>query len=379
MKPKIIHIMHLLLDNSSAWPLVENQIKGLDKTLFKQTICYLCGDVNHQSPLVRQGHSVINLGIPKKKLRRIHCSLIFSLKKIITDLDIDIVHCQRHKPTVYGSLSAIMAGKRTRVITTVHGRNRTRSLNRRLLNFVVLNKTSRIIAVSEAVKGDICNANWLCNPDKVVTVYNGIDADGFNSPLSKDEARSQLGLPGTDTVIFGTVGRLTKVKAHAVLLNAFKEVAAKHGKSFLVIAGTGQLDEDLHKQAQDLGIGGRVIFLGQRQDIAVVLRAFDFFVLPSLSEGHPLVLLEAMAAGLPLIATNVGGIPEILCDPHPAKLINPGSVTDLYEAMNDIYNMDDQERIEAGKALRERVMEKFTLENMVSSMTALYQQVYRKR
>ncbi len=371
---KKFHIMHLLLDNSFQWPLAENLIKGMDPNKFKQSVCYLCGDKNQRSSLKDAGFSVINLGYTKTQLRRLNIRLLWHLKKEMEDHEIDIIHCQRHKPTVYGTLASIFAKKCPKIITTVHGRNRTRSINRKLLNCLVLNRVSKIIAVSDAVKDDICRSNWLMKSHKVKTVYNGIDSDLFNSNLSKQEARENLGLPES-TFIFGTAGRLTKVKAHNLLLDAFAVIYKDNNQCSLVIAGEGSLRANLELQSEKLGIKDNVFFLGQRKDIPEVLRALDAFVLPSLSEGHPLVLLEAMAAGLPVIASNVGGIPEILYEPNSARLISPNSVDDLINAMIVLYSEGVSQHELIGRELKTRVNERFTVGQMVTATSKLYNEI----
>ncbi len=368
------HIMHVLLDNSFQWPLAENLIKGIDQNRFKQSVCYLCGDKNQRSSLNNAGISVINLGYAKKQLRRLNIGLLRQLKKEIEDHDVDIVHSQRHKPTVYGALASIFAQRKVRVMTTVHGRNRTRSINRKLLNFFVLNRASKIIAVSNAVKDDIHRSNWLLQPNKIKTIYNGIDHHLFNSGISKQDARKNLGLPES-AFIFGTAGRLTKVKAQNVLLDAFAAFYRDHGQCNLVIAGEGSLREELELQSATLGIKEAVHFLGQRSDIPEVLRALDVFVLPSLSEGHPLALLEAMAAGLPLIASHVGGIPEILYEPHSARLISPNNVNDLINAMTILYSESESRGELIGNELKARVNERFTIGQMVAATSRLYSEI----
>ena len=124
--------------------------------------------------------------------------------------------------------------------------------------------------------------------------------------------------------------------------------------------------------AAELGIQESVLFLGHRHDIPEVLRAYDVFVLPSVAEGLPGALLEAMATGLPVIASRVGGVPEILNTPELGTMVAPRSVDDLASAMKVLYKMAEEKRDEVGKALRERVLEEFSKEKMISAITAEY-------
>lgn len=366
-------ILHLLPDKNRRFLLFENLVTGLDKQTFSQVICYLSGDDDQRILTEKWGYKVIDLGIPKKKLKRFRPLLVFQLVRIVRKQDIDIIHCQRHKCTVYGTLVAWIAGKRVKVITTVHGLNRTRTLGRKFLNRVLFNRISRIIAVSKAVRSDILETNRVSSPDKVITVYNGIDAEQFGaSSTIQQEVRSRLDLVDKEAFVFGTVGRLTKVKGQAVLLKAFARVCQQYPRSCLVLAGKGPLEIELRNLAAKLNIEKHVIFLGHRKDIPDVLRAYDVFVLPSFSEGLCLALLEAMASGIPVIASRVGGIPEILNGPGLGMMVPPSSVEELAFAMERFCGMDQVKRDEIGKALRDRVLDEFTKEKMISAMSKEY-------
>ena len=376
-----VKILHLLsYKKISPFPynkirplsLFENLVTGFDEQVFSQMICFLSGD-RKQSSLEKWGYPVINLGIPKNKLKKFRPSVVFKIAEIIKKHDVDIVHCQRHKPTVYGTLAAWVADKKVKVLTTVHGRNRTRTLSRKITNYVLFKRISRIISVSNAVRDDILKTNWNLSPDKVVTVYNGIDTDKFSDSIStRQEARTHLGLAIKDAFVFGTVGRLKKVKGQAVLFRAFARVCRKYPDSWLVLAGEGPLETELRSLAMELDIHKRVVFLGFRRDIPEVLHAYDVFVLPSISEGFGLALVEAMATGIPVIASRVGGVPEILNHRYSELLVAPSSLKELTLAMERLRVMSHEKRNELGKALRNRVASEFTKEKMTSAMAKEY-------
>jgi glycosyltransferase involved in cell wall biosynthesis len=216
-------------------------------------------------------------------------------------------------------------------------------------------------------------------PDKVITIYNGIDVQSYNDcSLSPEEARIRLGLPDKEVFVYGTVGRLAETKGQRILLEAFVRVYEKYPKSWLILAGKGRLEYELHSLAVELNIHERVLFLGYRTDVPVVLRACDVFVLPSIAEGLPGALLEAMATGVPVIASRVGGVPEILNSPDAGTMVSPSSVDELANAMERLYNMDEVERNAIGEILRERVLAEFTKEKMISAMTREYCAVMKK-
>jgi glycosyltransferase involved in cell wall biosynthesis len=363
-----IKILHVLSDKDKRVRPLENLVSGLDGNIFSQLICYLRGEDEKNTMFETWGHDVISLHISKKNLRRFQPSIVFQLARIMKEKGIDIVHCQRHKPTVYGALAAYMTNKNLKVISHVRGLNRTRSFKRKLLNGIVFRRISRIIAVSNAVRDDIVRTNLISNPDKVVTIYNGIDVKAFmDSDLTREEAQTQLGLSDRDAFVYGTVGRLAETKGQEVLLKAFARVYEKYPKSWLIITGKGRLDSELRGLSAELNIDERVVFLGYRTDIPEVLKALDVFVLPSIAEGLPGALLEAMATSIPVIASRVGGVPEILNDPSLGIMLSPSSTNELASAMERLRSMDEIRRNMMGEALRKRVLEEFTKEKMISS------------
>ncbi len=368
-----IKILHVLSDQDKRLRPLENLVSGLDRNIFSQVICYLRGDDDKHTKFEAWGHDVISLNISKKKLRRFQPSMVFQLARIIKEQGIDIVHCQRHKPTVYGALAAHITGKNLKVISHVRGLNRTRSFKRKLLNGILFRRISRIIAVSNAVRDDIVKTNLMSFPDKVVTIYNGIGVEPYTDcSLTREQARIRLGLPEKDAFVYGTVGRLVETKGQESLLRAFARVCERYPKSWLIITGKGRLESELRALSAKLNIHERVVFLGYRTDIPEVLKAYDVFVLPSIAEGLPGALLEAMATGIPVIASRVGGVPEILEDPSLGIMVSPSSTDELASAMERLRSMDEMRRNMMGVALRERVLEKFTKEKMISAMSREY-------
>jgi glycosyltransferase involved in cell wall biosynthesis len=368
-----IKILHVLSDQDKRLRPLENLVSGLDRNIFSQVICYLTGDDDKHTMFEAWGHDVISLDIAKEKLRRFRPSVVFQLARIIEEEEIDIVHCQFHKPTVYGALAAYITGKNLKIISHVRALNRTRSFQRKLLNGILFRRISRIIAVSNAVRDDIVRTNFMSSPDKVVTIYNGIDVQAFmDSCPTREEARTQLGLTDKDAFVYGTVGRLVETKGQEVLLKAFARIYKKYPKSWLIITGEGRLESELRALSAELNIHERVLFLGYSSEVPKVLKAYDVFVLPSIAEGLPGALLEAMATGIPVIASRVGGVPEILNDPSLGIVVSSASVDELASAMERLCGMDEKIRNMIGEALRERVLEEFTKEKMISAISREY-------
>ena len=368
-----VKILHILSEKHKRVVPMEHIVPGLDGKVFSQVICYLRGEKGKHSKLESLGHEVINLDIAKEKLRGFQPAVVFQIARIMKEYEIDIVHCQRHKPTVYGTLAAYIVGGRVKVISHVRQLHRTRNGKRKLLNWALFKRISRIIAVSDAVRDDILRNNWISSPRKVVTVHNGIDAKLFiDCNLTREDARIRLGLPEKNGFVYGTVGRLEEAKGPKDFLQAFSRVCQKYPDVWFVLAGKGELESELRALAVELDVNERVVFLGYRNDIPEILRALDVFVFPSIREGLPNALLEAMAAGIPVIASPAGGVPEILNRPGLGIMVPSSSVDELTAAMERVCSMDEVERKRAGKALEERVLAEFTKEKMIAAMTDQY-------
>jgi sugar transferase (PEP-CTERM/EpsH1 system associated) len=259
----------------------------------------------------------------------------------------------------------VIQGEHGREAADPEGRNRRRQQVRRFL--------SPFITEFVAVSRDL--ARWLIEEvrvpgRKVRTIYNGVDTERY-VPGDRAAARRALGIP-PDWTVAGTVGRLDPVKDQAGLVRAFAQVGNK-GRSALVIAGDGPSRRQLEAVVSELAIGDRVRLLGERDDVPMILRALDIFVLSSIGEGISNAILEAMATGLPVIATRVGGNSELVRDGLTGRLIEPRSPEALAEALAAY--VDDPVLARAhGAAGRERAEREFGLERMRAGYTTLYRQ-----
>jgi glycosyltransferase involved in cell wall biosynthesis len=240
-------------------------------------------------------------------------TIIWKLSRLLKAEKVDIVHCHQHKATVHGVIAARLAGVPV-ILAHVHGTGRTKNFGRRLMNRIIFRWVSRILTVGEAVKNDVILSNPSVNPEKVVSVGNSIDYDAFSKVTKNDIIRAEKFGIKKDVLVFGTAGRLAETKGYKFLIDAFAQVKKQMPNSLLLFAGTGELRDELEKQACKLGCGDSVRFLGYVNNISEFYSALDIFVLPSIAEGLPRGLMEAMAAGVLCIASNVGGIPEIIKD-----------------------------------------------------------------
>lgn len=212
-------------------------------------------------------------------------------------------------------------------------------------------------------------------PARVSQVYNGVDTARFTPRGAAGRSGLPDGFAGPDTVLIGTVGRLQAVKDQATLLRAFASLRdsqpALWPRMRLALVGDGPLAQELAALVRQLGLAQQVWLAGARDDIPALLAAFDLFVLPSLSEGISNTILEAMACGLPVLATAVGGNVELVNDGHDGRLFEPGDVAGL-AALLSAYSADSALRLAHGKAARQDALARFSIDSMISNYLAVY-------
>jgi len=211
---------------------------------------------------------------------------------------------------------------------------------------------------------------------KVTTIANGVDLSRFGN-IGRMDARARLGLP-LDRPVVGTVGRLDPVKDQAGLIESFSLLRSGHPDAILIVVGEGVCRQALETRVVDLGLRERVRLMGERRDIPDVLAAMDVFALPSIAEGMSNTMLEAMASGLPVVATRVGGNSELIDNGVTGTLVGPGDRSALAEAIGGY--LDDPTRgVLHGKAARQRALSRFDLTRMVQGYTDLYCEVLKRR
>jgi sugar transferase (PEP-CTERM/EpsH1 system associated) len=295
---------------------------------------------------------------------------IVRLAALLRRLRPSVVH-SRNWGAFDGVLAARVAGVRS-VVHGEHGREAAdpegRDPRRNRLRRIFAPLVSRFVTVSFDLR------QWLLTtvrlPDaKLVTIHNGVDVGRFVAG-DRGPGRRALRLPA-HAVVVGAVGRLDPVKDHAGLLQAFSILRTDQPSAELVIVGDGPGRADLDRQIHELGLTGHVHLLGMRQDIPLLLRGFDVFALPSLAEGISNTVLEAMASGLPVVATRVGGNPELVEHGATGALVPPANPLVLAAALR-CYVEDGTLRESHGAAARRRVIEHFTLERMAQAYRHLY-------
>lgn len=295
-------------------------------------------------------------------------ALGLELARIIKARQIDVVHCHHYSPFVYGLLATVLH-PRVRLIFTEHGRlaNASSSRKRRLINPMLAWWPAQLCAVSADLLQHMTADGFPGS--RLQVVYNGIDAGERTRPAHRQAARAALGVPDGALVV-GTVGRLDPVKNLSALLRAHAVLLAEHPSAQLVIVGDGPEREALKAEVSRLNIDGRVVFAGYRGDCRALMPAFDIYANSSSYEGVSLTILEAMAAGLPVVATRVGGNPEVVIDGETGRL-TAGHARALAASLVELAN-NPQKRETMGTAGRWRVKRHFSLDRMVEQYAAAY-------
>lgn len=286
--------------------------------------------------------------------------------------DADVIHTHNFVPNYYAALALIWPLRRRPVLVNTCHNMGSRLANRRLrwLYRLSLLRTARVAMVGMQVRERFVDRG-IVSAERSAVVLNGIPTKRYASgPTARAAARAVLDV-APDAMLIGSVGRLVALKNHRLLLDLMPALAATCPAIQLAIVGDGPLRAELESIADTLGISDRVHFLGARNDVAQLLPAFDIFALPSLTEGLSIALLEACAAGLAIVATEVGGNPEIITDGHTGRLV-PSDDRDATRAVMEDLIGDHGLRARLGTAAQDWVRENGSIEAMRRSHDDLY-------
>lgn len=281
----------------------------------------------------------------------------------------DLLHTHGYKSDFYA-----FAATRNKLpwIVTNHLWKRT-TFNLKLyasLDRFLIRCSKCIIAVSDEIAAEMVRMGLPS--EKIAVIDNGIDLRRFSKTEKNEQLRKSFGFD-TNSKMIGTVASLTEEKGHLYLLKAAKEILFIHPEARFLIVGDGVQRRQLEEKVSELGLLGKVIFTGSRRDIPEILSTLDMFVLPSLKEGLPMALLEAMAARLPVVATNVGAVPKVIAHKETGYLVQPRNTESLCAAVCELLS-DTTKAVSIGLQGRRRVENQFSSK----AMTERYFEVYTK-
>lgn len=375
-KPLIVHVLYRL--DTGGMERVLITVINHTQSRYRHAVICLDGFGALRQQIADP--DVACLALNKKPGKNWSC--YFRLWKALRRLRPDLVHTYN-----FGAIDAALVARLAGVRCVLHaerGRNaddpngesrKYRNLRRWLAPFI-----DRFLAVSRDLR------DWLTDkvgidPSRVVYIPNGIDAANYAVAPAKKSVRALLGdFAPPDAMVIGTVGRLDPVKDQEGLVSAFKMLCESlplgRERLRLAIAGEGPQRAGLEAQIAHFGLENQVRLLGNRTDVPRLLAEFDVFVLSSIAEGMPGVLLEAMAAGLPVVATDVGGVSEVVSRGQTGLLVPARDIRALSNALSS-YVSDDALRQQHGRAGRHRVEAGFSLDGMLSAYTAVYDELLR--
>jgi glycosyltransferase involved in cell wall biosynthesis len=242
-----------------------------------------------------------------------------------------------------------------------------------MVNFFLFRKINRIIPVANSVKEDVLRNNWFLSSEKLSVLENSIEYKRFaDVSVSKKDAKQMLAVP-PNAFVLGTIGRLVPTKGLTYLIEAFSQVKEQMPTAHLVLLGDGWLKLELEKQVANMRCRHSILFLGYRTNIEALLRGIDVFVLSSIAEGMPRIILEAMAAGVPCVATQVGGISEIINDENVGLLVPPRNSAALGKAMINIANTTNEELEKRIEKAQNRVRQVYSHNIVREKLRNLYE------
>lgn len=370
---KRIKVMHIInsLDIGGMETVLVKMLKFFDSGRFITYVCCLGKKGELVNDLEKRGIEVFFV----TKRGKLDFFKVFRLARLLREKKIDIVHTYSG---VYrdGAIAAKLAGA-SRIFHTDQGRFYpdnaiTKFYHRILTNYF----RDKVIAVSRDLKTYLSKKVKL-NPSKIIVITNGIETGRSLGDFDRNKYRENLGLSEGD-LVFGTVARLAPVKDHNTLIEAGSKVFDEVPNAKLLVIGDGPLRGKLEIKTRNLKIADRVIFLGRRRDIPELLSILDLFVLSSRHEGTSLSILEAMAKGLAVVATNVGGNPEVVVNNVTGLLVEPANPNSLARGIIEILR-NREKRMEFGIKAKRRVSEKFNIEKTAKQHEALYNSCFPLR
>jgi glycosyltransferase involved in cell wall biosynthesis len=354
-------------------------IQSLHSQEIEHAICNMRLNVSERGDLPT-GIRFYSLGVERSN-RVAFVKLFWLLRKTRTD----IAHANNLAPWFDVAVASRLAG--CKCVETFHGIEeeiRRLSEKKRLILKMAMRLTKSVTAVSSVSRDKLEELTGI-KSDQVRVIENGVDTNFFkplSSQFQREELRRSLDLP-EKALLIGCVGALRPVKDHVGLLQAFAKFQSiiedqTARENYLVLVGDGALMPELREISRGLKTGDRVLFLGRRTDVARILPALDIFVLNSKTEGMSYAMLEAMASGLPIIATDVGANRELISHGMEGYLYPPG---DLNSLVNYLISLHDNESLlfKMKDRARAKVVNHFSLERMVSSYSQLYRDAIRER
>ncbi len=363
MKKTRVMFVVLQLDAGGSERVVYDLARNLDREKFEVYVAAFKGGV-----LVEPLRAICKEVVFVDKKPGLDLGAMLQIARLVREFDIDVVNAHHYMPCFYSFLGTrVLSGRR--LVYTEHSVPEVEEVGQnfhgKLFN-LMLYRVSAVVGVSRAIT-ERFRELYPRHSSKFHLILNGVDIEKFRNKGDRDLVRSRWGLTA-DHFVVGTVANFRRVKNHACLVRAAARLKESHPQLRLMFVGTGfpgdeeNSEPEVRALVQELGLEGRVVFAGYQEDIPAMLSAFDAFCLPSFSEGLPVSLLEAMAAGVPVVGSAVRGIEEVIESGITGWLFCNESSAALATCINDIVSRPKVLKINSENAYR-FVSEKFSLKS----------------
>ncbi len=379
-----LHVLQVTKSTGGVAEYVRWLVNGLDRSQFSQTvICLSENGPQFAAELAQlQGVTAFSLSMNRYQIDPFSDSQVaFQLAKIIRRGHFDVVHAHASKPGFLARLAA--AGSSVPVIYSPHCFSFHAGTGRLQANLLAAVErlaarylTARIMTVADGEQA-LARQYGVGQPGQYVTIHSGIDLTSYDRRVERTAQKAALGVPES-ALLVGAVGRLSRQKSPQDFVRMAAMLHSRLPDVHFVWIGSGPLQESMRRLRSDLGLDGVLHFTGQHSDVPALLPALDCFVLPSLWEGFPIVLLEAMAAGVPAVATHIPGNDEAIRSGEDGWLVPPQDPTAMARAVENIL-CNPQQANAFRLSGRRRVERVFTRQAMLDSVARLYTQVALER
>ncbi len=358
--------------------------RGYDTTLVAGTIAR--GEESMAYIAEQAGARVVALPGLSREISPLHDALaIFRLARLIRQVRPTILHTHTAKAGTVGRVAALLAGdaRPPIVVHTFHGHvlrgyfGPAKSAVFRVLERLLAKATTVLVAVSPEVRDDLVRLG-VAPAEKFTVVRLGIELEQrVASTVPREEVRRRLGI-APERFVVGWIGRMTGVKQTHDLLAALADLRAGGVDAGLLVVGDGPDRSGFEERARDLGLVRHCLFLGYQEDVAPWYAAMDAVALPSGNEGTPVTVIEALAAGKPVVAYEVGGVPDVVREGVDGFLVEPGSTSDMAERLAQLA-ADPELRRRLGEAGRERVLERYGVGRLLDDVDRLYRETMERK